>query len=313
MLRIVSSDSTYRFSSGLHLPQALPYNRESIDRVYRHRIGANWRDVKNDRASINDERYENEYGRSFSDTGQQLYLPRTRRYSFIDDYRNDDVESYGDTSRNERLPENNNENLYDDELEFSPNEKSPDYTLLKPTSSDDTDEKEYERTFSRKYKHRKQLPLLEFLDNNPTTDNTKDTVIGRDDLDYDDEAVDGDSAKIEKSDASTKAGRMYTEGGVVRPSKHKSALDRSGGEFVIPRLILLDRILNIFAQLIYTYKSDAETSETYDDVLDDELDELLWRRELAGFKRRERLDVKKPGPLFATNNYAFKTQSTPSK
>lgn len=46
---------------------------------------------------------------------------------------------------------------------------------------------------------------------------------------------------------------------------------------------------------------------------DNDLDALLWRRELAGFKRRERLDVKKPGPLFSTNNYAFKTQSPPSK
>lgn len=28
----------------------------------------------------------------------------------------------------------------------------------------------------------------------------------------------------------------------------------------------------------------------------------------GGFKRRERLDVKKPGPAFNTNNYAFKTE-----
>jgi hypothetical protein len=48
-------------------------------------------------------------------------------------------------------------------------------------------------------------------------------------------------------------------------------------------------------------------------MLDDDLNTLLWRRELAGFKRRERLDVKKPGPLFSTNNYAFKTQSPPGK
>lgn len=50
-----------------------------------------------------------------------------------------------------------------------------------------------------------------------------------------------------------------------------------------------------------------------DDDDDDDLDALLWRRELAGFKRRERLDVKKPGPPFSTNNYAFKTQSPASK
>uniref|UniRef100_A0ABD2WIF4 Receptor-type tyrosine-protein phosphatase N2 n=1 Tax=Trichogramma kaykai TaxID=54128 RepID=A0ABD2WIF4_9HYME len=44
--------------------------------------------------------------------------------------------------------------------------------------------------------------------------------------------------------------------------------------------------------------------------LNDDLNGLLWRRELAGFKRRERLDVKKPGPQYATNNFAFKIQST---
>lgn len=58
-------------------------------------------------------------------------------------------------------------------------------------------------------------------------------------------------------------------------------------------------------------KSDAGIS--YDETIDDDLNELLWTRELAGFKRRERLDVKKPGPPFSTNNYAFKTQSPPSK
>lgn len=36
---------------------------------------------------------------------------------------------------------------------------------------------------------------------------------------------------------------------------------------------------------------------------------FLLRRELSGFKRRERLDVKKPGPLFPTNNHIFKMQT----
>ena len=42
------------------------------------------------------------------------------------------------------------------------------------------------------------------------------------------------------------------------------------------------------------------------EALDDGLDALLeWGR----FQRRERLDVKKPGPLYATNNYAFNKQT----
>ncbi|KAJ8680040.1 hypothetical protein QAD02_015827 [Eretmocerus hayati] len=46
-----------------------------------------------------------------------------------------------------------------------------------------------------------------------------------------------------------------------------------------------------------------------DETLDSDLADLLGRG-LAGFKRRERLDVKKPGPPFLTNNFAFRTQSS---
>lgn len=41
-------------------------------------------------------------------------------------------------------------------------------------------------------------------------------------------------------------------------------------------------------------KEDTELSEDFKEML---------RRELAGFKRRERLDVKKPGPPFSNVNY----------
>lgn len=47
-------------------------------------------------------------------------------------------------------------------------------------------------------------------------------------------------------------------------------------------------------------------------MLDDGLDALLDEYDALdrGFKRKERLDVKKPGPFFSTNNYAF--QHTPA-
>lgn len=55
-----------------------------------------------------------------------------------------------------------------------------------------------------------------------------------------------------------------------------------------------------------------DNNETPDDLtFDVDLNSRLWDRELAGFKRRERLDVKKPGPAFALNQYNFKTQFTP--
>lgn len=64
---------------------------------------------------------------------------------------------------------------------------------------------------------------------------------------------------------------------------------------------------------ISNFSNTQITGNAYDILFDNDLSDLLWRRELAGFKRRERLDVKKPGPPFSTNNYAFKTQSAPSK
>ena len=51
------------------------------------------------------------------------------------------------------------------------------------------------------------------------------------------------------------------------------------------------------------------------DVLDDGLDVLLdeYNALDTGFKRRERLDVKKPGPFFSTNNYAFRRSEDPDE
>ncbi|XP_067215133.1 receptor-type tyrosine-protein phosphatase N2 isoform X2 [Linepithema humile] len=267
----------------------LPFNQESIEPVYRLE-STNWRGDKSDRVSINDERYEDEYRKSLNDVGEQIYPPRTRRYSFVDRYGNGDVE---DTLADARLPEDNDENLYDaqllsaDALQFLPDEKSTDYTLLKPFPDDEKDEREYEREFSRKYKHRKKQPRLEFLNGDASTrvDGANGMMIKHndEDLDYEDGGTDEaaleeiEGSETDGSDAS-KTSSMYTEGGIEQSLEHKAAPDAVG--------------------------------TSYDEMFDDDdLDALLWQRELAGFKRRERLDVKKPGPPFSTNNYAFKTQS----
>ncbi|KAL6260058.1 hypothetical protein P5V15_007597 [Pogonomyrmex californicus] len=243
----------------------------------------NWRNDESNRA--NDEKYDDTYGKSLNDIREQFYSPRTRRFSFID-YKNDVTESLDDTLRNERLPEND-KNIYDeqslsaDELEFLENEKSPDYTLLKPSSSDETNERKYERAFSRKYKHKKEPSRLEYFDAE-----AKRTIKRDEDLDYENSEIhEENSAESKKPDEDTWKLRgtkygMYTEGGIVQPTKHKITSDTSG--------------------------------IAYDEMYGDDFDALLWRRELAGFKRRERLDVKKPGPPFSTNNYAFKTQSPAS-
>ncbi|XP_036143602.1 receptor-type tyrosine-protein phosphatase N2 isoform X2 [Monomorium pharaonis] len=258
----------------LYRPTGIEDKRERESEYTKWRSGS-------DQASINEEKYDNEYGKSLNDVREQFYPPRTRRFSFTDDYKNYVTESLENTFRDGTLSEDD-ENVYDtqllsaDDFEFLQNEKSPDYMLLESSSDDETNEKAYERAFSRKYKHRKKPLRLEFSDVD-----AKRTVIkhGEDFNQENDKINEENASEIERFDGNTeKIREMYTEGGIVRPTKHKITSDASGIAY----------------------------DEMYDD---DDLDELLWRRELAGFKRRERLDVKKPGPLFSTNNYAFKTQS----
>ncbi|XP_070524678.1 receptor-type tyrosine-protein phosphatase N2 isoform X1 [Cardiocondyla obscurior] len=243
-----------------------------------------WNNDEDDRASSNNEKYNDVYGKALNGISEEFYPPRTRRFSIIDDYKNDVIEDHSleNTLTDETLPDDYM-NSYDTQLlskndfEFLPNEKSSDYTLLESTSSDDeTNDREYEKVFSRKYKHRKQPTDDEF-----SVENADKTAIESDDFDYENSQIDEENLErpeIEKpsEDISPKIHEMYTEGGIVRPTNYK----------ITP---------------------DAEA--TNDEMYDDDLDTFLWRRELAGFKRRERLDVKKPGPPFSTNNYAFKTQS----
>lgn len=191
-----------------------------------------WHSGESNLALINGEKYNNVYGKSRNNAREQFYLPRTRRFSFIDDYKNDVTESLEKTLRDKT--EDDYENTYDtqllsaDDLEFLQSEKSPDYTLLKPSDDDETNEREYERVFSRKYKHRKKPLHLEFSDAD-----AKRTVVRRDG-DFDDETseIDEENSEIEKSDGdiSSKIREMYTEGGIVRPTKYKITSD---GKFTL--------------------------------------------------------------------------------
>ncbi|KAH0952603.1 hypothetical protein HN011_005181 [Eciton burchellii] len=261
--------------------EPLPYDRE-LGSEY-----MDWRNdaQKNDQTSISDERYEDEYGTLLND--MRFYPPRMRRYIFINGYNKDDTT---DTSEDEESYEDNdNENLYNEPLSHSNKleflnkhmQSFSDYPLMKSSDDDDDekDDEEYEKAFSRKYKHWRKLSRLFDADSA-----RRDSLIRHDeDLDYENDDVDQEnSMEIEKlnTEAPSEMSAIYTEGGVVRPSKHETM--------------------------------PGATGTSYDAMLDDDLNTLLWRRELAGFKRRERLDVKKPGPLFSTNNYAFKTQSPPA-
>ncbi|XP_014600401.1 PREDICTED: receptor-type tyrosine-protein phosphatase-like N isoform X1 [Polistes canadensis] len=137
-------------------------------------------------------------------------------------------------------------------------------------------EEDYEKTFSRKYKH----PTIEFLNEEPLwRDNTKRHVNIYPNFDYQNKNLADMEMDLQRNDDFDlpREDALFTEGGMVQslnPSTGPSDVDDA------PFRIYLD-----------------------------DLDAILLRRELSGFKRRERLDVKKPGPLFSTNNHIFKMQT----
>lgn len=172
--------------------------------------------------------------RSTLNADKLLYSPRERRYSVIE-YGNDgDVDLLEDALNDERLSEggddNGNGNLYEvtgqllpaDGLEFL--SKSPDYVLEK-SIADDTADREYEKAFSRKYKHRKKPLSFKFLRTGASrSDDAKKT----EGFDYEVGGAEESSAEIERpdDDASPRiGGGLYTEGGIVRPLKHKIEQD----------------------------------------------------------------------------------------
>lgn len=168
----------------------------------------------------------------------------------------------------------------DDALEFLTDQLLKNTADLEESQPADADlDRNYDREFSRKYKYPTELW---------EDQNSHDPEVRL----YSREEEEGDLEKILESQLVNKpqigiiAGQngMYTEGGLVKPMKHNS---KPG-----------------------TSKDNVFNDDDEDDDYASHLDAILLRRELAGFKRRERLDVKKPGPPFATNNYAFKTQSS---
>ncbi|XP_024936443.1 receptor-type tyrosine-protein phosphatase N2 isoform X2 [Cephus cinctus] len=139
---------------------------------------------------------------------------------------------------------------------------------------EDQSNEDYEKTFTRKYKYPKTYSQVEFLNKNPIWLNTD--FVDEDNRQEINEKQQQELMDEQVIDTLSRQNGMYTEGGLVQPLRHS-----------------------------------VRPENAADLVFDDDLNALLLRQELAGFKRRERLDVKKPGPPFATNNYAFKTQSPP--
>ncbi|XP_017796150.1 PREDICTED: receptor-type tyrosine-protein phosphatase N2 isoform X1 [Habropoda laboriosa] len=258
--------------------------RETNTQYYRPRYNPN---TYNEYESLaNEESYDESNSRqrpsSTYDEGINERLYRTRRQPYnLRDY-DDAIESIKTALDNEeelskKYSENENvdniDTLTADELEYLVNDKSDDYAnSQKDKGEEDNLDVEYEKEFSRKYKPRKfELPDKDSFILANVKRNSKNDY---DSDDYDD--VNDD--ELPQEDSSSIENGIYTEGGLVQATNDKS-------------------------------NSDTDDETAYDTLFDDDLSEILWRRGLAGFKRRERLDVKKPGPPFSTNNYAFKTPS----
>ncbi|KOX68668.1 Receptor-type tyrosine-protein phosphatase N2 [Melipona quadrifasciata] len=152
------------------------------------------------------------------------------------------------------------------DLEFLINDKSEDYSDKKELEDEDL---EYEKAFSGKYKSRKFGDASD--ENKLLLENVKrNSKNDYNSNDYDDLS---DEEELPQKDSSPMDNGIYTEGGLVQTAD----------------------------------KTDIDTDDNaYGNLFADDLNELLRKHGLAGFKRG---DVKKPGPLFSTNNYAFKTPS----
>ncbi|KZC11930.1 Receptor-type tyrosine-protein phosphatase N2 [Dufourea novaeangliae] len=209
----------------------------------------------------------------------RFYRPRRQPYS-LRNYNDDAIESIRYVLNGEVMPKfaetvdtSTVNSLPVEKLEFLISQLPNDYFDKKQTKDDM--EVEYEKAFSKKYKHprkfsgdsTKEESLLANVKRNLQTDDYRDD-------DYDDV---NDEIQLPQKDAPSLENVIYTEGGLVQATDDKSVLDPD--------------------------------EKRYNTVFDDEFE---WTRELAGFKRRERLDVKKPGPPFSTNNYAYKIPSRSS-
>ncbi|XP_076653990.1 tyrosine phosphatase IA-2 [Halictus rubicundus] len=226
----------------------------------------------------NEENYEDRENtirqKNFEGINEKLY--RTRRQPYNARNHNDNaIESikYALSEEAKAYPDqpdlSNADTVPVEELEFLIS-KPPNYYNRKETDDDVDVDVEYEKAFSKKYKHPRKFPhfankgelLLENVKRNSKSN------------DYDGEDYEDINEEIEmpRRDTSSLENAIYTEGGLVQPSNDKT-------------------------------DSDAEEN-AYDTLLDNDLNEYIWRQELAGFKRRERLDVKKPGPPFSTNKFS---------
>nr|XP_012142192.1 PREDICTED: receptor-type tyrosine-protein phosphatase N2 isoform X1 [Megachile rotundata]XP_012142193.1 PREDICTED: receptor-type tyrosine-protein phosphatase N2 isoform X1 [Megachile rotundata] len=252
--------------------------REPASQFYKPEYDSN---SYNEYQTLTRENYEDQESNSlnkpltFDGINERLYRTRRQPYNLRD---------YSNMESIKSVLENDNEPLK--EFTKSPNPNTIDDLtsdelefLINEKSSDDyptvlKSTNEYEKTFSRKYKPRKFVELpddSELMFDNVKRNSKNDDYVNDD---YDDINVDSESSH---GDASSRENVMYTEGGLMQ------AKDKS---------------------------NDDSDENGYDNLFDDDDLNELWRRELAGFKRRERLDVKKPGPPFSTNNYAFKIPST---
>ncbi|CAL7947394.1 unnamed protein product [Xylocopa violacea] len=217
----------------------------------------------------------------FDEVNERLY--RTRRQPYNPrDYSNEAMESiknaFEERESSKQLSESRNSNPVDS-LNFEPlefdimNDKSDDYSDKRDEEEEENRDVEYEKAFSRKYKPRKFDDIAD--KDEMFLENMKRNSNDNYNDDYDD-MNDGESSQ---KDFPSIGNGIYTEGGPVQTADDKPNVN--------------------------------DNENVYDNLFDDDVNELLWRHELPGFKRRERLDVKKPGPPFSTNNYAFKTPSPP--
>lgn len=204
-----------------------PYEEQSRDtssQFYGTRYPAN---SYNEYDPITDENKLQSERLTLDGVDERLYRTRRQPYS-IGDYDDDAIESIKNALDEEKSKElvEAKELTVDaipvDELEFLVNDKLGDRYSDQKQPRDDFDT-EYEKAFSRKYKHPRKFSELaernEFLLGSVKRNSKNDDYGNEDyeDVGGDDELPQGDAPSLENA--------VYTEGGMVQPSN-----DRSGGD-----------------------------------------------------------------------------------
>lgn len=254
----------------------------------------------------NDEFSRSPYKEQFREIDSQFYKPRYNPNS-----RNDYDSSMNEKDYEENYDESNlrkNPTTFDGVVErLSRTRRQPPLYNLQDYNNNAME------SFENALKERisKKLSDLEFLIKDESEDYSDKKEVADEDPNVEYEAVFSEKYKPRKFSETPDENERFLEN-VKHNSKDNydsDDYDDVNDEEIVPQKASSSMENGIYTEggLIQAVdKAKVDTDENAYNLFADDISELLQEHELADFKRG---DVKKPGPPFSTNNYAFKTPS----